>query len=454
MFPLARVPLEFTEGAGEGWLPRLFAEKGFTVGLIAASAFRLLRAVPLFFGKDSNIPLSIPMRDVFQNTPLAPMSFDNINFWPSAVGFAFLVPADVSLSVWFFYWFARVEMQVASWAGWGQHGGTYGNIMRWQQVGAYIAFTVGILIMARRHLWAVVCKAFGRGGLDDSEEPVSYTVAFWGMVISLIGCMAWYVHHGRSILAPAIMFALIICWYLVYARMVAQAGLYVGRTIWRTLEFVNGVTAGRLINPQTAVIATMQDTLLVTGGTAFLAPMAINAFRISEVFERSRRRLLVPVLMAGFMVALVCGSYSGLRTAYSLGAANMSGRWAQQDEPRWRFDVADRVIKSPAQSARAFPVPLAIGAVGMGVMMLLRSRLYWWPIHSIGLLTCSSWHAHRLWLPFLLGWLTKMCIMKFSGGRMLRHGRFFFIALILVEAFVGSVSTIVRTLPGGTVPGF
>ena len=67
-----------------------------------------------------------------------------------------LAPADVSLSVWFFYWVARCELLGASWAGWGQHGGTYGNIMSWQQVGAYVAFAVAMLFMARRHLLAAL----------------------------------------------------------------------------------------------------------------------------------------------------------------------------------------------------------------------------------------------------------------------------------------------------------
>ena len=455
MFPLARVPLEFTEGSeGSGLLPGIFREKGFLIGLAVAFAFRLFRALPLFFGKESVIPLALPLRDIFAQTPFEPMSFDNINLWPSAIGFAYLVPADVSLSVWFFYWFARMELMATNWVGLPQYGGTYGRLMSWQQAGAYIAFTVGTLFMARRHLLTVLRKALGLVRFDDSEEPVGYRLAFWGLVLSVAGCLGWYVYHGMNLAAGAAVFALILCWYLVYARMVAQGGLYVGRTIWRLGSVVHGVSGGHLFTGAGAVISNIQDTLLVTGGTTFLAPMAMNAFRISEVFEKRRRRLLVPVLMIAFLVALVLGTYSALTTAYSLGAANMADPWSQEREPRWQFDKADRMIKQPSQSAEAYPGPLLIGAAGMGFMMLMRARLYWWPIHAIGLLTCSSWHAHRLWLPFFLGWLTKVCIMKFSGGRLLRHGRYFFIALIIVEAFVGGVSTIVRAITAGAVPGF
>ncbi len=452
MFPLARVPLEFTEeAAGRGLLPRLFSEKGFMAGLIFSLGFRLFRALPLFFGADSGISISIPFHDMFLGTPLEPMGFANVDLWYSAVGFAYLVPADVSLSIWFFYFFARAELQTAHWLGYGHLGGA---LMAWQQAGAYIAFTVGVLFMARRHLWAVAGKALGLKRMDDAREPVPYRFAFYGLVLSVAGCLAWYVYHGMRLSTAVLVFAMIMCWYMVYARVVAQAGLYVARTTWRMPEFVHGITGGRLMGPQGAVIAALQDPLLVTGGTCYLAPIAANAFRIAEVFRERWRRLLVPALMAAFLVSMACGTWTSLRTAYSMGGANYSDWWGQTAEVRWRLDAAQAVIKQPSQSAEGRPGFLLMGLAGMGVMMFMRARFYWWPVHAIGLLSCASWHANRLWLPFLLGWTIKVGIMKFSGGRLLRDARYFFIALIAVEAFVGGVSTLVRTISGGTVAGF
>ena len=86
--------------------------------------------------------------------------------------------------------------------------------------------------------------------------------------------------------------------------------------------------------------------------------------------------------------------------------------------------------------------------------MVMRTRFYWWPLHPIGLLANSTWWAQSLWFPFLLGWLTKVGIMKLAGGRMLRSARRFFIAFIIVEAFVGGVSALVRAITAGAVPGF
>jgi len=457
MFPLARVPLEFTEGsAGGGLLPSAFTNKAFVVGVICSAAFRLLRALPLFFGKDAGIPLALPIGDVFMETPLQFADFHNFEVWPSAIGFAYLVPADVSLSVWFFFLFSRAELYVAHELAIPRAWNTWSPFMSWQQVGAYASFVVAMVWLARKHLWAVTRKALGlAAGPDDAGEPIGYRLAFWGFWAAIGGCVTWHMHYGMRLWTTLFVLAMLFSSLFVYARIVAQGGLYVSRTFWVLPNIVHGVSLGRAFTPPGAVIAQMHSALLIRGATNMLAPMAIHAFRISEVFEPRRRRYLLPALVLAIIVAMPLSTYTVLRQAYARGGAmNFSDTWSVRDVPKEAFDGADRMIKQPAQSAEPYWEAMGFGAALTAAVVVLRARFYWWPIHPIGFLACNSWHAHRLWFPFLLGWLTKIGIMKFSGGRMLRDARYFFIALIMVEAFTDGISALVRTISGGAVPGF
>jgi hypothetical protein len=456
MFPLARVPLEFTEGsAGKGLLPSAFTNKAFLLGVICTAAFRLFRALPLFFGKDSTIPLMIPIKDILAETPLSFTYFENFDIWPSAVGFAYLVPTDVSLSVWFFFLFSRAELQVAHWMAFPRAWGTWSPLMRWQLAGSCIMFTIGVVIMARRHLWSVVRQGLGLARpLDDSDEPVGYRFAFWGFWVCIAGCFVWYRWHGMRLTTAAVSLALLFCAFIAYARIVAQGGLYVSRNLWVMPDIMHSSTAGYIFTGPGAVISHMQSSLLLTGATNMLAPMAMNAFRISSVFEK-RKKLLLPALFVAMVVAMPCSTYTVLKQAYREGGSvSFSDTWSVTDVPKGAFAGADRMIKQPGQSAEPYFGAMAFGAIITAVVMFLRARFYWWPIHPIGLLSLSSWHAHRLWLPFLLGWLTKVCIMKFAGGKLLHQARYFFIGLIIVESFVGGVSALVRVISDGAVPGF
>jgi hypothetical protein len=169
-FPLARVPLEFSEGsAGEGWLPTVFSNRAFVLGFAGAAAFRLVRATPLLFGGTSAWTPTLPLQTIFTDTALADAKFVNVPMSWIALGFAFLVPVDVSLSVWLIYLFTRAELLVAAKTG-STIGGS--NLLSWQMGGAYVAFTVGAVVMCRRHFTDIVRSAFGRGRHADGAEEV------------------------------------------------------------------------------------------------------------------------------------------------------------------------------------------------------------------------------------------------------------------------------------------
>ncbi len=452
MFPLARVPLEFTQGNGDsGLLPAMFARKHFVIGLTVAAGFRLARAFPVIAGASRPWQLTVPLQEAFAGTPLEAADFHSFPIAWTVVGLAYLVPADVSLSVWFFFLFGRMELIVADRLALPEAGGTWSPLMRWQQFGAYLAFLVGMLWMARRHLAGVVRRAFRlKGGSDDSDEPVPYAVAFWGLVVCLALCMAWYLYHGMRPLTAVVVLGLILCSHLVYARIVAQGGLPMTRNLWVMHRAAEGLIGAESIGPQGALIATIQSGMLVTWTNVVLAPMAANALRISEVFKK-RRRLLVPALFAALVVALAVTSWLVVDQAYDMGAANFSAHHTAS----YAYGEAHRIIEGRSAGTQAFSTrPIAIGAVLMGLAMFMRARFYWWPMHAIGLLTCSSWHIHRLWFPFFLGWLVKVGLMKLVGGRALRFGRDFFIGFIITEAFFSGASAVLRILSAGAVPRF
>ncbi len=455
-FPLARVPLEFTEGAaGRGLLTDLFSNRTFQIGVLATAAFRFVRAVPLLFGKSSGWSISFPFEDVLKGTPLEQLYLQNFELWWTPIGFAYLVPADVSLSVWFFYLLGRAELQTASWFGSPLHyGGTWSDLMNWQTAGSYMIFSVGALFMARRHLAEVFKKATGLGrGIDDREEPVAYAVGFWGFVICSAGAIGWFVFYGMKLWVAVALFALLMCIMLVHARLVAQSGLYISASLWSAPNVLHGLCFGRAFGAAGAVLAQMQDGIMMGSNYSFLSPPAIHSFRISEVFQR-RRRLLLPALFVALWVGIAASSWTCLTQGYKYGAANFSDTWGATGLPKAIFDSAHQKIEHPEQVDQAKWAPFGIGIGLTGLVMFMRARFYWWPIHPIGLLAISNWHADRIWLPFLLGWLTKVGLMKFGSGRSVREARFFFIALILVESFVGVVSTIVGTLSKGAIPGF
>jgi hypothetical protein len=455
-FPLARVPLDFTEGSGErGLLSDIFHNRAFLLGLAVTAAFRLLRDLPLFFGATRGWNVQLPFQDVLSGTPLQQLYLQNFDLWWSAIGFAFLVPADVSLSIWFFYLFGRAELQAAYWAGSDlQAGGTWSPLLSWEMTGAYMAFTVGALAMARRHLLDVVRKAFGAArDVDDSAEPVRFSLAFWGLLLCTAGGAAWSVYFGMRLWASALLFLVMLSIMLVNARIVAQSGLYNTTCPWSPAGVLHGLSFGHLFGMRGIALSRIENALLIDGNYSLLGPAAIHSFRIADAMKE-RRRWLLPALLVALVVGFGASTYMGVWQGYHMGALNFSDTWGATGKPKATFDVIHNAMQRPEEVDVARWTPFIIGIVLTGFVMFMRGRFFWWPIHPVGLLSMSNWHMDRLWMPFFLGWLIKTFLMKFAGGRALRQARYFFIALIIVENAVGGVSTVVRLITKGAVPGF
>jgi hypothetical protein len=450
IFPLARVPLEFTEGCEKrSLLPSVMRDKAFLAGMVVTLAFGLIRLSPLFFGAEEGWRVHFPLHQVFADTEWWRMQIEDGWVFPIGIGFAFLVPSDISLSIWFFYIFMCLQLQAAYYLGRPLEGGPWGPFMRWQQAGAFLVFTGGMLWAARRHLLAVAKKALWMGGaVDDSDEPVGYRTAFWGLLFCLAGMVAWYCWFGMSLWAAVLLLIATMSVVLVHARLVTQGGLFFTQHSWSAPGLLHDISGGRAFSGPAAVVAQAQYGILIADAREILSPHAMNAMRISSVFER-HRRLFLPIMVIALLAGTAAAGYSTLKWVhYDIGALNIKQTYSVIMYPTNLFNRTHQMIANPAQSANPDFWGLGFGGGIMLALMVLRGLFYWWPVHPLGFVVAESWCIKQLWFSFLLAWLTKALILKFGSGGMLRGARTFFLAVIITEIAVVGVSTIVSFITG------
>jgi hypothetical protein len=449
-FPVARVPLDLTEGSGEGrlLLPAMRSTP-FLVAVALTFAFGLIRLAPLFFGAEEGWRVRLPLWEVLHDIPGSYITTSDGRIFPLAIGFAFLVPSDVSLGIWSFHLFAYAQAVVAYSIGRPLEGGRAGTFASWQQSGAFLALTASMLWMARRHLGTVLMTECGRApGADDSCEPIGYRLSFWGLVFALVGIVAWNVHFGVAWWAALALEALTFAVVLVHCRTVAQGGLFFSQQSWSPSAFLNGVTGGGIFPGPAAVVAKLQGAFLVHDTREILGPYVMNSLMISSVFERRRRWLLGAMLLA-LLVALPTATYASMKWVYyKHGGLNLPASPGNIGAWVGTFESIHLMISAPSQSANPSYAGLASGVALMGGLMFLRGKFYWWPVHPLGFAMAASWSSRELWFSFMLGWLAKVLILKVGGGRMLRQARNFFIGVIITESVMVGLATFVSLLTG------
>jgi hypothetical protein len=447
-FPLAKVPLELTEGSGEKQLlPALVKNKFFLIGAALSLVGGVLRLSPLVER------VGFPLFQITKGTFLEHAGIGGAAIYPLGIGFAYLLPSQISFSLWFFWLVSRMEMLTAYHAG-TPLGGTGGPFMQWQQAAAFVAFTAVILWKARRHLAGVVKKAVGWGGeIDDSMEPISHRLSFWGFVASVAGLVGWFWYFEMNPAVALLLLALMFSLLLVHARLVAQGGLFFVQQVWAPVEITHSITGGYGLSAPAIVVAHMQNAILVSDSREIFSPHAMNALRISSVFKK-HRRMFLPAMLSALVLGLVVASWSGMRVYYADGAYNVGATYASKSVAPKTFEAAERMIMRPRESAEVRPVAAFIGAGVMLGLLALRMKLYWWPLHPLGFLVATTFAMGTMWFSFFLGWLVKVLIMYFGGGKALRRGRSLFLGVIATEAFMVGACAVAGLISGERVGGF
>ena len=176
-----------------------------------------------------------------------------------------------------------------------------------------------------------------------------------------------------------------------------------------------------------------------------LMPTLLNNTKLAER-GRFMKRLFIAML-AATIIAFAISYFLQVATFYMYGTT--VDLWTVQFYPVYAMDRLASAIQTPKAAFQFDSLGPAKGIfhvlVGGGAFLIvsfLRSRLHWWPIHPVGILTAHSMPAHRLWFLFFVGWACKGLAQKYAKGPSFAIIKRFFLGLIIGEVLIQMVSTL------------
>ena len=75
----------------------------------------------------------------------------------------------------------------------------------------------------------------------------------------------------------------------------------------------------------------------------------------------------------------------------------------------------------------------------MVLLVYMRVRFFWLPLHPLGYAMASNQEMSDLWLPILICLLLKWIILKYGGIRSYRRAVPFFLGLLLGDQRMGII---------------
>ena len=430
-FPLAQIPLEISQPPEQGrYFNALFRSPTMWIGA----------AIPIFFwslvglnGFNQNVPfinsVGWPLTGLLSEMT-GWSGLCKICFMP--IGVTFLLTTQVSLSMWLF--FVLNNGQKIARNRFGLPDGA--EFQKPQQIGSFIAFAGIAVWTMRRHLRDVLRKAFlGAKDVDDSQEAMPYRTAVVGLIVAMMVIVGWLWKIGCP---PGVsfVFLLVACVILlVLSRLVAQCGMLLAQTNFVPLGLVRNVVGDSAIGPGGLTALTLHQASLYGDTREVMMPALLNNTRMGEKLLNLRTLFLA--MMFAVVVSYTVSYVSQVIGYYDFGADTVSD-YAVKNFPKAQCDALANAIESPEKAfEKAGDVKhMAVGAAVMGIVYFLRSRLTWWFVHPMGILTAGTYPMQHLWVSIMIGWFCKALAQRYARGPMMTKIKRFFIGLIIGDVMI------------------
>ncbi|MFC1582630.1 DUF6785 family protein [Planctomycetota bacterium] len=500
LFPITRVPLELVEGLDTKKGNSLLKNRLFWIGILLPVLVALYRLganyTQLFpdlpkarWWTERGIPAGLPYRGDQS------ISFTTLSVVLAIIGFTYFINLDVAFSIWFFHLLGWAETgefnyrQFGTAAGGDQYSSGHSYVNH-QAMGGVIAMVLVGLWIARRHIKGVFQKAIGKNppGVDDSDEPMSYRLAVFGLIGAAIFCTVWLIMMGMSWWAAIIFLALSMIIYIGATRVVCEGGIIFVQACMLPQTFMLRTFGSRALGFNNLVIMGL-SFLWMADFTSVFMPNLANSMRLTGNASSKRSRWLFPTTLLVIILVFFITGFRTFQLSYNLPVRSGSYKWYFESHPKigceyavrpidelnkedtraeettvwyneatakWPFDnfkYEDEEKNTFSRSAMAkyyndikleqkgkFSIqPLRwvftiIGFIIMAFLMMMRNRFVWWPLHPVGFPFATAPSIMRTWFSIFIGWLIKLLIIKYGGAKLFNHLKPVFLGLI-----VGSV---------------
>jgi len=449
-YPVIQLPQEMVKANSN-----LFSNKLLWTGFAISAAITMINGLHALYPQIPYIPTKRrSINYLFTEKPwnaLTSYGYITVSFYPFMIGLGFLMPLDLSFSCWFFFVLSKIMLIFTTMSGWQSRPRV--PFYDEQAFGAFLSIFVMVLWGGRIHLKQAFLKAFGRSEIDDSQEPMSYRFAFWGMIAGLIFLIFFSMKAGMAFWLVCLLFFVYFALSISVSRLRAEFG-FPAHSLWHaTPYFILIPTIGtRNIDPKSSTIFSLYRWFNFDWASHPM-PHQLEGFRLAERTNTKHRRL--PMVM---MVATVVGIFSffwlWLHVAYKFGATSSylytytsfyGGVPFQQLQQRLYYRTSTDYVGV---------LFIGVGFAFATLLGLMRRRFLWWSFHPLGYAMISDWATLSIWTCLLISSVIKWLTLKYFGLKGYRRIIPFFLGLILGELVVGGLWAMTSLWRGTSIYNF
>jgi hypothetical protein len=434
-YPLAQFAIELTSGFDQpGRIPSLFCNKIFWAGFWVVFGVFAWNIIGYFL-------IGLPKIEVFSGYGskeiVLARDFPPIyhRILPSIIGLTYFCNLDILLSLWLFRLIAILKLGSMDRMGFtiglaGQQAKSP-EIIGLESHGAMAFLGLWSLWIARGHLTRV-WKAAKAGPLSPLNDGViSYRMALFGLITCTLFIIGWMHAVGMSWPVAILQTGLLYLAYLTVAKFTAASGF--------THLLPPGSKGGGILQTFTGTARLTPGDFVGLGlvnSSAFFGNDRIPAWPALphhfKLFNLDKGPRIASLAILAFTIGLLASFLYIIHLAYTYAGQNLHTAPFSGLEGSVRpFDAMVNDIL--ADTRTVFDAPKMgiwlLGGLQSALLITLRNRLPWWPLHPIGLAFQNTSGPRIYAFSIFITWLSKSLILRFGGIDLYRRAAPFFIGL-------------------------
>ncbi len=449
-FPLVLIPIEMTRDPVKGLFNTFFSSRIMWLGCGLVMVIRLINGLHSYYYSIPTITLNWQIYQWFANPPWNAINLWSVTVYFSVIGIAFLLPTEVSFSLWVFFIAFRLIRVLRVSMGLPAVDPVMVDHETGWSTGGFIALSIWMMWAARRHLSGIWTAKYQDPDAKSSKEPIPLQYAALGVVVSFSGLVLWTVKAGVAPLFAIGLWACFAMILLVLTRIVAEGGMVFVQSSFFPTEVLSSVPGSQTFNTAGLASAMVIQTAIIHDPREALMPNLMNSLKLKG--EGAGRDLVAAILLAvavGYVVSFV--SFVG--TSYRYGTVTMDP-YGGRVGPIVFLNQINGFVTNPSGFDWAAFVRLATGAGFVGLLLFLRSKAMLGIPHPIGFLLPTTWALLTCWFSIFIAWALKSLTLRFGGLKLLRVLLPFFLGLVVGEGIAAAIWVIVGMFTGVGTPTF
>ena len=145
------------------------------------------------------------------------------------------------------------------------------------------------------------------------------------------------------------------------------------------------------------------------------------------------RRRIALALAAVAPLTILLSFWAYIQVGYPIGAGTAQASRDQIWVARETTEQMAAELRNPGGTNTSASLAMGFGGVFSIILLFLKLRFHWWPLHPIAFPMANAWLIHALTFTILAIWLFKVLLLRYGGLRAHRAALPFFLGLLVGE---------------------